>query len=412
MRKYFVLICFYFVTFLSIAQLSSSNGKAYNIFSGVNYVFIFNGINSASSITYVGSATNLKWYKFSSSTPIATGVNSFEQLENDKGYILEEANGNRISFWVIDYQQYLANISFFEPENNPNTQCTNLKLLINANVPPLSYKTEAGLTKKMPRYFTVKYQTLDWTDSWTKTDKTETVELPATELTVTAPLCNTTFALSGDQYAEALGISSTPFVSSMYTAVSVKCHIKSILTTRDILNEGDTPSRSTLVDGSSPLDIQFLSNGNEPVAQYYKWSVYQATKLLFTTRSEKDLRYTFIESGDYKVTLEASNAYCKDSGSIVIKVTTSALQVPNVFTPNGDSKNDEFRVAYKSLASFQCWVFNRWGRKVFFWTDPQKGWDGTIGGKNAAEGPYFYIIKAVGTDGKKYSLKGDINLLR
>lgn len=412
MRKFFILICFFLVTFLSFAQLSSSSGKAYTTLSGVNYVFVFNGINAATTITFAGPATDLKWYKYGNSTPIATGVNSLDQPENATGYILEDATGKRISFWVIDYQQYLASISTFDPENNPGIQCDNLKLLINANVPQLSYKTEHGQTKIMPRYFTVKYQTQEWKDAWTKIDKTETIELPATQLSVTAPLCNTTFTLYGDQYAEALGIISTPFVSSMYTAVSVKCHIKSVLTTRDIPNEGQTPSSKAQVNGSSPLDILFSSNGNEPTAQYYSWSVYQGNKLIFSTRSEKDLRYTFIESGDYKVKLEASNAYCKDSGSIDIKVTTSALQVPNVFTPNGDGKNDEFRVAYQSLASFQCWIFNRWGRKVFSWSEPQKGWDGTIGGKKAAEGPYFYIIKAVGTDGQKFTRKGDINLLR
>ena len=413
MRKYFVLTCFFFVTFLSFAQLSSTSGKTYTTFSGVDYVFIFNGINSATSITFAGSATDLKWYKYgNNSTPIATGVNSLDQPEDATGYILEDATGKRISFWVIDYQRYLATISSFELENNPTIQCDNLKLLINANVPQLLYKTEFGQIKIIPRYFTVKYQSQEWKDAWTKVDKTETIQLPATELTVIAPLCNTTFTLSGDQYAEALGVTPTSLVSSMYSAVSVKCHIQSILTTRNIPNEGETPSEKTQVNGSSPLDILFSSNANEPTAEYYSWSIYQGNKLLFSTRSEKDLRYTFIESGDYKVKLEASNAYCKDSGSIDIKVTTSALQVPNVFTPNGDGKNDEFRVAYQSLASFQCWIFNRWGRKVFSWSEPQKGWDGTIGGKKAAEGPYFYIIKAVGTDGQKFTRKGDINLLR
>jgi len=86
--------------------------------------------------------------------------------------------------------------------------------------------------------------------------------------------------------------------------------------------------------------------------------------------------------------------------------------VPNVFTPNGDGQNDEFRVAYKSIITFQAWVYNRWGRKVFSWSDPQKGWDGNINGKKATTGPYFYVIKATGSDGVKYLKKGDINLLR
>ena len=97
-----------------------------------------------------------------------------------------------------------------------------------------------------------------------------------------------------------------------------------------------------------------------------------------------------------------------------------------MFTPNGDGLNDEFRVAYKSIISFQAWVYNRWGRLVYTWTDPQKGWDGNISGRKAAAGPYFYVIKALGSDfdansapiGKtklrlgEYLLKGDINIIR
>ena len=114
----------------------------------------------------------------------------------------------------------------------------------------------------------------------------------------------------------------------------------------------------------------------------------------------------------------------------------SMLLVPNVFTPNGDGANDEFRVAYRSIKEFHCWVYNRWGHLVYEWTDPAKGWDGTIGGKPAAEGAYFYVIRALGTDADKnakytikpiynkklkkqdegligvYQLSGSINLLR
>ena len=130
-------------------------------------------------------------------------------------------------------------------------------------------------------------------------------------------------------------------------------------------------------------------------------------------RTDKDHRYTFTEAGDYEVKITVSNAaLCSDSNSISIKISESSLQVPNVFTPNGDGQNDEFRVAYKSITSFEAWVYNRWGRKVFYWNDPQKGWDGNINGKKATPGPYFYVIKATGSDGLKYLKKGDINLLR
>jgi gliding motility-associated-like protein len=182
------------------------------------------------------------------------------------------------------------------------------------------------------------------------------------------------------------------------------------LTLRTEKNEADYPKEKSQLIGSAPLEILFQSSANEPVAKFYKWEIYKGKQLLLT-RTDKDHRYTFTESGDYKVKLLSSNPLCNDTASIEIKVTESALYVPNVFTPNGDGTNDEFRVAYKSLARFDCWIFNRWGRKVFSWSDPQKGWDGTINGKKASPGAYFYVINAVGSDGVKYTRKGDINLL-
>ena len=88
------------------------------------------------------------------------------------------------------------------------------------------------------------------------------------------------------------------------------------------------------------------------------------------------------------------------------------LLVPNVFTPNGDGTNDEFRVAYRSLKTFHAYIFNRWGHQVYSWTDPAKGWNGNIGSRPASEGAYYYLIEAEGTDGEKYKLKGAVNLLR
>ena len=96
-------------------------------------------------------------------------------------------------------------------------------------------------------------------------------------------------------------------------------------------------------------------------------------------RADQDQRYTFNESGTYVVKLTTSNEFCSSTDSVTVKITTSDIQVPPVFTPdNGDELNDEFRVAYKSILSFKCWIFNRWGRQLYFWTDPQKGWDGKI----------------------------------
>ena len=74
--------------------------------------------------------------------------------------------------------------------------------------------------------------------------------------------------------------------------------------------------------------------------------------------------------------------------------------------------NDEFRVVYKSLVKFSCWIFNSWGQVLYHWTDPAKGWDGKKGGKYVSPGVYYYVIEAEGSDGIIYKKKGDINIFR
>ena len=50
-------------------------------------------------------------------------------------------------------------------------------------------------------------------------------------------------------------------------------------------------------------------------------------------------------------------------------------------------------------------------KKIISFSDPAQGWDGKKGGKLVPSGVYYYVIKAVGSDGKKYNLSGDINII-
>lgn len=52
------------------------------------------------------------------------------------------------------------------------------------------------------------------------------------------------------------------------------------------------------------------------------------------------------------------------------------------------------------------------GQKLYSWTDPAGGWDGTFNGKAVADGVYFVNVKAKGADGRVYHIRRDVNLLR
>ncbi|MBP5776859.1 MAG: gliding motility-associated C-terminal domain-containing protein, partial [Prevotella sp.] len=96
-----------------------------------------------------------------------------------------------------------------------------------------------------------------------------------------------------------------------------------------------------------------------------------------------------------------------------VTVSESKLIFPNAFSPNGDDHNEVFKaIEYQSIVEFHAYIFNRWGQKLFDWTDPSKGWDGTYNGKDVKDGVYFLLCKAKGADGREYNIKKDVNLLR
>lgn len=91
----------------------------------------------------------------------------------------------------------------------------------------------------------------------------------------------------------------------------------------------------------------------------------------------------------------------------------SKLSFPNAFSPNGDGKNDKFIAKEcQNIVEFHAYIFNRWGQKLFDWTDSANGWDGTQNGTPVKDGVYYLLCKAKGTDGKTYTIKKDVNLLR
>jgi gliding motility-associated-like protein len=61
---------------------------------------------------------------------------------------------------------------------------------------------------------------------------------------------------------------------------------------------------------------------------------------------------------------------------------------------------------------FHAYIFNRHGQKLFDWTDPTKGWDGTYQGNPVKDGVYFVYVKARGADGIEYNIRRDVNLIR
>jgi gliding motility-associated-like protein len=120
---------------------------------------------------------------------------------------------------------------------------------------------------------------------------------------------------------------------------------------------------------------------------------------------DKDVTYT--------VTATDPNG-CKSTAQVSVKVIHNAdIYVPNAFTPNDDGRNDVLRALPFGIREFKFFaVYNRWGHRVFYTTDPRYGWDGSINGTRQGSGAFVWVTEGVGMDGSTISRKGSVVLIR
>lgn len=199
-------------------------------------------------------------------------------------------------------------------------------------------------------------------------------------------------------------------VGGTYTALVTDangCTATDSVIVNEILGITADFTASTII-GEAPLFVQFNNNTTGTVTTY-TWDFGNGT----VDSTNTSPSYTFTDGGMFNVILYACyTPQCCDSASLTIEVLDS-LQTFNVFTPNGDGKNDVFTIKFKDASSVTMNVFNRWGEKVHEETSLSPAWDGRKkGGAQCPDGTYFYIINATRRDGKAYEHKGTVTLIR
>ncbi|MES2565403.1 MAG: gliding motility-associated C-terminal domain-containing protein [Bacteroidota bacterium] len=115
------------------------------------------------------------------------------------------------------------------------------------------------------------------------------------------------------------------------------------------------------------------------------------------------------------IKLYAMEGLCVDSVEKCVEVIPVArLIVPNVFTPNGDGRNDIFTLDAIGMGDISISIFDRWGLKMFETTgNGNIKWDGkNKGGAIVSDGTYFYMLNATGLDGEIYKKEGTINVFQ
>lgn len=173
-----------------------------------------------------------------------------------------------------------------------------------------------------------------------------------------------------------------------------------------LLNVNLTSHVATCKNGK---DGSIDANTNGGVPPYtYEWN---------TTPLQYNATATGLETGVYKVVATDYNG-CITVNQIQVELElTCNVFMPTAFSPNGDTRNDIYKIVEHcggvKLGEFR--IYNRWGVEVFNTRDISEGWDGNYKGDAQDPDTYSYLIiyncNDKGVISQKIS-KGDFILIR
>jgi gliding motility-associated-like protein len=124
--------------------------------------------------------------------------------------------------------------------------------------------------------------------------------------------------------------------------------------------------------------------------------------------------HRYAKKGTYLVALTVlDDSGCLIKASQEIQVLDYFLEIPNVFTPNGDELNDSFFPKFRFVRNLQLQVMNLWGELIYR-SHGQKdpGWDGLVSGQKAPEGVYVYKLRYQVPDGRTITSSSTFLLAR
>ena len=218
---------------------------------------------------------------------------------------------------------------------------------------------------------------------------------------------------------------NTVFNNSSTTVANLCAGNYSVIVTTSLGNCKDTVAFT--INSNSPVIADFTGITSNTVAvgttlqltntstnaTSYEWLYCNGT----STNSSISLPLTMV--GNCCISLVATNANCHDTLKNCVEVVSiiePIVNIPNVFTPNGDKINDTFTITFNGVKNVTLTVYNRWGLSLYSSANSQPNnlsWDGTTtAGVNATTGTYFYVLTYSDLNDKQTQKKGFISLFR
>lgn len=217
-------------------------------------------------------------------------------------------------------------------------------------------------------------------------------------------------SLTGDEYIYAAAGTYFPYVT---ITDNNNCAVTYYLDTLNVqfgnLNAAFTATPSELNWGEPLVVVNQSTGGNGGIVNN-NWTFGTDN---FNNQSSQ-FNYLFNEAGELQILLIVTDAIgCIDSAWISVNVTDN-LELPNVFSPNGDGVNDVLRIRDNAYGEYEVVILNRWGNEMSraYIVNDDYLWDGkTQNGTIATEGVYFYFVNGKLRDGKANEDHGFFHLV-
>lgn len=196
----------------------------------------------------------------------------------------------------------------------------------------------------------------------------------------------------------------------------------------------------TYIDSIKKIDsFVFKENGCDTLVQYINLNIVKKSKINITSTHANPLNYgeeiilQAFGSNNYKwntgdegfqlnhtatkdfqfYVIGYNNILCPDTAYYNITLSNeSAIELPEIFSPNDDGKNDIFKPNFKgNVQIIDLAIFNRWGEKMYEGQGNHIHWDGKYKNESQPSGVYVYILKYKLNE-KTLSKKGSFVLVR
>ncbi len=133
-------------------------------------------------------------------------------------------------------------------------------------------------------------------------------------------------------------------------------------------------------------DISFFPDGSDLVNSW----VWNFGEIAPADSSENPVVVFPPVPGNYPVELVVvdENGCSNSISGFVVILNEGFVNMPNIFTPNGDGDNERFRPLDTFVGDWTLTIFNRWGEAIFTTDDIQSGWPGD----DATGGTYYWQL--------------------